>query len=208
MIGHIVLTDVSPLLVAFLAGGSLGWLLRARGHVRKEAIEKGGNMPASRNIALLAALSLVLLGCGGGEAEHEHGEHGGGAEESVRVGPTYAEAIGQCESRSTRIDRMIVDGHLGDVHAAAASIQKIAEKLPELARKDLPAELLREINIASKKLAGLFGEIDEAADAGRKEDTIQVHDRMKALIADLKKHADKVIEKTHDEHEEEGHDEH
>ncbi len=71
-------------------------------------------MPASRNIALLAALSLVLLGCSGEEAEHADGEHGHGAEEAVHVGSTYVEAIGQCESLSKRIDGLIADGHLDD----------------------------------------------------------------------------------------------
>ena len=47
------------------------------------------------------------------------------------------------------------------------------------------------MNIKATKLAGMFGEIDEAADAGKKAETIRVHGEMKALIAELKKHIEK-----------------
>ena len=71
----------------------------------------------------------------------------------------------------------------------AADITKIAEKLPSLAQKDLKPEMLKEVNFKAKELAGMFDAIDEAADAGKKEDTVRLHGKMKALIADLKKHA-------------------
>ncbi len=144
--------------------------------------------------ALFAALGLVLGGCGG-EAEHEH-EHGGGG--AIDVPDHYADAVKRCEELSRKIDGLIADGHLDDVHPVAADIQKIAERLPALAKSDLPVEKLREVNLKSKELAGLFSEIDEAADAGKKEETLRIQTQMRNLISELKKH-------TGDEDDHEGH---
>ncbi len=90
---------------------------------------------------------------------------------------------------SNQIGSLITACKLSEVHAAAADIKKIAEKLPELAQKAMPPGMLKDVNIKAKDLAGTFSEIDEAADAGKKEEAIKVHERMKGLIADLKKHA-------------------
>jgi len=142
-------------------------------------------------MAFAAALGL-LTGCGdshdhgaGGHDSQKHGGEGG----AVTVPADYAGAVAKCEELSNQIGSLITAGKLGDVHTAAADIKKIAEKLPELAQKGLPADVLKDVNIKSKDLAGTFSEIDEAADAGKKEETIRVQERMKALIADLQKHA-------------------
>ena len=42
---------------------------------------------------------------------------------------------------------------------------------------------------ATKELAGMFEPIDKAADGGNKEETQRLHEKMKSLIADLKKHS-------------------
>ena len=134
-------------------------------------------------------LSFSLTGCGGEHDENGgHGEHGGG--ESVEVPDDYAHAVEKCEELSKEIDELIAEGHLDDVYGVANNIVKIAEKLPELAQKDLSPGMLKEVNIAAKSLAGMFSEIDNAADAGNKAETIAVHKKMKGLIADLAKHAE------------------
>ena len=141
--------------------------------------------------ALAAAAFALVGGCGEDhdkDGHHETGGHGakGGA---VAVPEHYADAIAKCEELSAKIGELIGQGKLGDVHPPAADIKKIAEKLPELAQKDLPAEMLKEVNVKAKELAGTFEEIDGPADAGKKAETQKVHDKIKGLIADLKKHA-------------------
>ncbi|MCZ6691842.1 MAG: hypothetical protein O7H41_19830 [Planctomycetota bacterium] len=136
------------------------------------------------------ALGLAFGGCTEGDHQDGDGHHGSG--ETVDVPDHYAAAVEKCEELSKKIDDLIAKGDLDDVHAVAANIQKIAEKLSALAKEDLPQEKLRDVNIKSKELAGMFTEIDEAADAGKKQETIQVHDKMRGLIAELKKHVKKV----------------
>ena len=159
-------------------------------------LQKGANMRGM--FVFVMALGLAGGACTEGDHQDGQGHHGGG--ETVDVPEHYAAALEKCEELSKRIDDLISKGHLDDVHSVAAGIQKIAEKLPALAKKDLPQERLRDVNIKSKELAGMFTEIDEAADAGKKQETIQVHDKMRGLIAELKKHVKKV-----DPHEGHGH---
>ena len=142
-------------------------------------------------IAAVAALGLVFIGCGGEEEDH----HGGG--EDVTVPDHYAHAVEKCEKLSKEIDDLIRDDKLDKVHAVAKSIQMIAEKLAELAKKDLPAEMLKDVNVKAKELAGTFSEIDTVADAGDKEGTIKVHNKIKELIGHLKEHAGHAKEKEH-----------
>ena len=159
-------------------------------------LEKGANMKGM--FVCVMALGLALGGCSKGDHQDGHGHDGSG--ETVDVPEHYAPAVEKCEELSQRIDDLIAKGRLEDVHAVAAGIQKIAEKLPALAKEDLPPEKLRDVNIKAKKLAGMFTEIDEAADAGKKQETMQIHSEMRGLIAELKKHAKKV-----DPHEGHGH---
>jgi len=145
-----------------------------------------------KTISLFIPLLLFLSGCpdNHGHGGHDHGaeSHGGGGD--VVVPGTYGEAVTKIEERSQRIEALIREDKLSEVHAVAADIKKIAEELPRLAKAGLPAEALREVNVKATELAGMFGEIDAAADAGKKEETVAVHDRMKALIAVLRTHAD------------------
>ena len=148
-------------------------------------------------LTMLALLGLVLGGCGE-EKEHEHG--GGG---TVDVPQHYGDAVEKCEQLSKKIGELIASGHLDDVHAAAADIKKIAEKLPGIAQEDLPPSMLRDVNLKAKELAGMFSAIDKAADAGNKEETVKLHNRMKELVAGLLKHV--AHAKKEDGHEEDGH---
>ena len=149
-------------------------------------------MRRSATFLVLAAALGLAVGCGDG---HDHGKEGhtekghGAGGGTVTVPDHYGEAVHKCEELSGKIGGLISSGKLSDVHAVAADITKIAEKLPELAQKDLKPEMLKEVNIKAKELAGMFDAIDEAADAGKKEETVKLHEKMKALIADLKKHA-------------------
>lgn len=139
-------------------------------------------------ISILAA--GLLAGCGK-EDDHKHGKtdaHGAKGE-AVAVPAHYKDAVEKCEQLSLKIGELIAAGKLSDVHAPAEGIKKIAEKMPEMAQKDLPADMLKDVNVNSKELAGMFHQIDDAADSGKKEETVKLHEKMKGLIAELKKHA-------------------
>lgn len=142
-------------------------------------------------------ITTVLLGClfaggCGGEQKQDSdagGEHGhGDTEEVTRIPDTYGAAVATCEEHTRQIAELIESGKLHDVHAEAAYIRDIARKLPALARVSMPPGMLKDINLKSKELAGLFDAIDKAADSGDKEGTIRVHEQMKELVAALKAH--------------------
>ena len=120
---------------------------------------------------------LFVGGCSGEQkqdshagSEHSHGDRA----ETAEIPTSYSAAVARCEEHTRRIAELIESGELHDVHAEAAYIRDIARKLPELAKVSLPSGLLKEINLKSKELAGLFDAIDKAADSGDKEGTIQV----------------------------------
>lgn len=139
-----------------------------------------------RGLVMAAALGFVIGGCG--KDEHEkHGAHGGSG--GTHVPESYAEAVKECEELSAKIDSLIASGKLADVHKAAQGIKEIAEALPSIAGKELSQEAQKEVAENAPALAALFTEIDEAADAGMKADTIKVHGKMKELIAALRAHA-------------------
>lgn len=147
-------------------------------------------------IIALAALvgTLGMAGCGE-EAGHGSKPHGHGSE--VAIPAHFADAVAKCEELSGRIGGLIASGKLSEVHGAAEGVRKIAEKLPELAQKDLPPAMLKDVNVKAKELAGLFAPIDKAADSGKKEETEKLHAQMKALISELKTHAGHGEHKDH-----------
>ena len=135
-------------------------------------------------LAVLLMVASLVTACGKDDhADHKHDSGG-----SVKGPANYKAAVAKCEELSKKIGELIEAGKLDKVHAAANDIKKIAEKLPEMAQKQLAAEHLKEINVKSKELAGMFSDIDKAADSGNKAETIKLHGKMKSLIADLKKH--------------------
>ncbi len=134
---------------------------------------------------------LFVVGCSGEQEQDSHagGEHGHGDRgETAEIPTSYRAAVARCEAHTLRIAELIESGELHDVHAEAAYIRDIARKLPELAKTSVPPGMLKEINLTSKELAGLFDAIDKAADSGDREGTIRAYERMKELVAALKAH--------------------
>jgi len=135
---------------------------------------------------MLVLTSLFIAGCGS-DQKQESPAHDD-VETSMKTPDTYAEAIEQCEFHLVEIEKLIENGQLSEVHREAAKIRDIARKLPQLAKGSLPVEMLKDINIKSKELAGMFTEVDKAADSGDKEGTIRAHQTMQTLFDALKLH--------------------
>lgn len=108
-----------------------------------------------------------------------------GFQHPAAIPANYAGAVAKMEEHLKAIDGLVAAGSLDKVHGVAEKISKIAEKLPSLAPKDDRAHVEK----VSKEVVALFGEIDEAADAGKKEETVKAVTKYKAKLAELKAHA-------------------
>ena len=104
----------------------------------------------------------------------------------------YKDAVAKIEDHLKTIDDLIKASDLDKVHGVAEKISRICEKLSKLAPKDDQAEVER----VCKEIIALFKEIDEAADAGKKAETVKATEKYKARVAELKKH---VSDKRHDD---------
>ena len=135
---------------------------------------------------MLILTSLFIAGCGS-DQKRESQAHDD-AEISMKTPESYAAAIEQCEFHLGEIGELIEKGKLSEVHKEAAKIRDIARKLPQLAKGDVPVEMLKDINIKSKELAGIFTVVDKAADSDDKEGTIRAHQTMQTLVDALKLH--------------------
>ena len=107
-----------------------------------------------------------------------------GFEYPPAVPDNYKDAVARIEEHLRTIAGLIDTGDLEKVHAIADKISYVCKKLPELAaRGDRP-----EVEKTCKVIIGLFGEIDEAADAGRKTETVQAFGKYKTKVKELEKH--------------------
>ena len=109
----------------------------------------------------------------------------------------YPDAVARIEEHIEAIEHLIETNDLGKVHAVAEKISHVCKKLPELAPEHDRAEVTK----VCQATIALFGKIDEAADNGRKNDTIKVLNTYKAKVSELRKHV-----KKDDHHEGDRHD--
>lgn len=141
-----------------------------------------------RSGGVAALLTLVLsAGCGGNQKQESHSH--GDSETSAKIPDSYAAAMEKCEFHLAEIGELIEKGELSKVHEEAAKIRDIARKLPQLAKDKIPVEELKDINIKSKELAGMFTLVDKAADSGDKEGTVHAYEVMQSLVDALKIHS-------------------
>lgn len=118
-----------------------------------------------------------------------------GFEYPPAVPDNYEDAVARVEEHLKAIQALMDSNELEKVHAVAEKISYVCEKLPELAPHDDRADVEK----ICKAVISLFSEIDEAADAGKKRETIQVFSKYKRQVAELRKH---VKAEGHDPHEE------
>ncbi len=97
---------------------------------------------------------------------------------------TFPLAVAKTEDHLKTIKALIDGGDLDKVHSTAEKISQICRKLPSMAEKDAKADVEK---VCGETIA-LFKEIDEAADAGKKDATLKVYEEYVAKIAALKKH--------------------
>lgn len=103
-----------------------------------------------------------------GHSGHAHGDAHGSA--PAEAAPTsLADAATRLEAAHKELGAIVKDGDLAKAHPIADRIRKLAAPLPELATKaGLPAADVKEVNLASKELQGLFDEMDKAGDSGNR----------------------------------------
>lgn len=117
------------------------------------------------------------------EKGHEEQGHGG---DPVKVSSKgFDDSIGQMESRLKAIDALIASGKLDEVHKEAEVICNLAKGMPEHT-KGWPADKNASSTDFAGKLAGMFTEIDEAADGGKPDETRAAISKMRDLVGKLK----------------------
>ncbi len=108
----------------------------------------------------------------------------------------YSSIVSMMEAHLDEIQELIDSGQLLKVHPVASKISRLAESLPNA--KDFPEDDRSKVESTCKEIISLFAEIDKAADAEKKAETIQVLDKYRNKVTALEKYA----------HEEPGHGEH
>jgi len=109
------------------------------------------------------------------------------------VPDNYEDAVARIEEHLETIQGLIDSGDLEKVHAIAEKISHVCEKLPDLAPHDEESE----VGKICDTVIGLFNEIDAAADAGKKNETIEVFEKYRSQVAALKKHVSGEHEEEH-----------
>ena len=109
---------------------------------------------------------------------------------SMKMPENYKDAVAAIEHHTAAVDKAIKDGKLDTLHKHGEEIKMLANMLPKLASKEgsgVAAADVKEINLTSKKLAATYEPLDEAGDAGKKEESLKVYNEIVALVATLKK---------------------
>lgn len=127
------------------------------------------------------------------ESGHKEGDHKEGGhdekpltEKDVKMPASFQAGVTRLEELHKKIGAEIDEGQLKHVHRLAEEMSLVAKKMKELAQKDLPADKRVEAGRLCNEVAGTYQPIDEAADAGKKAETISLHKKMGETIAKLK----------------------
>lgn len=165
------------------------------------------NWMRGSGLALLAA-SLIwgLCGCSGKtdttpsskadqhkEDDHKESGHKEGGhdekpltEKDVKMPASFQAGVTRLEELHKKIGEEIDEGQLKHVHRLAEEMSLVAKKMKELAQKDILADKRVEAGRLCNEVAGTYQPIDEAADAGKKAETVALHKKMGEAIAKLK----------------------
>lgn len=108
-----------------------------------------------------------------GDQDHgdqHHGDHDDGHGATSAAPTSLAAAAAQLAAAHEQLAAIVKDGDLSKAHEAADRMRTLAAALPELAAKaGVPADDVKELTVAAKKIGLFFGDIDEAGDAGKRD---------------------------------------
>ena len=126
------------------------------------------------------------------DEDHEH-EHGGEAltEQDVSLPTSFSAGVARLAELHENIEHLIEHGELADVHRVAEEMALVARKMKELAAHDIAESDRTEAGRLCNEIANYFRPIDEAADAGKKDETMAIHHQMAATIQKLRGLAEK-----------------
>lgn len=119
------------------------------------------------------------------DGHHEGHGHAPLTEQSVKMPESFAAGVSRLTELHARIDHLIEHDELADVHAVAEEMAIVARKMKELAAQDVAEDKRADAGRLCNEIAGYFRPIDEAADAGKKDDTIALHEQMATTISKL-----------------------
>ena len=135
---------------------------------------------------LIAVLAFGWMHSAGAEEDPKfHNKDG-----SMKMPENYADAVAGIEHHTETIQKAIKDGKLDTLHKHGEEVKMLAQMLPKLASKPdskVAEGDVKEINLTSKKLAATYEPLDEAGDAGKKEESQKVYGEIVTLVAALKK---------------------
>lgn len=144
---------------------------------------------------VLAVITAIGFAGSWAMAQHQHGQEKGHEEHGKAVQftmpTTYKAAVQEIDHRLHEIAELIEAKKLGEVHAQADVIQKVAKQIGQLALKEgsgVPKEAVKDVNVAGKDLAARFDAIDKAGDSGDLAGTKKVYDDMVKITANLQKY--------------------
>ncbi len=120
--------------------------------------------------------------------DHKDGDHGDKAltEKDVKMPANFKEGVGRLEELNNKIDHHIEHGELDKVHRVAEEMALVAKKMKELAQKDVAEDKRADAGRLCNEVAGYYKPIDEAADAGKKKETEDLHKKMVEAVGKLK----------------------
>lgn len=123
---------------------------------------------------------------------HKEGHKDGGHHDKpltakdVKMPATFKAGVSRQEELHKQIHHHVEHGELAKVHRVAEEMALVANKMKELAQKEVAEDRRVEAGRLCNELAGYYKPIDEAADAGKKAETVALHKKMGETIHKLK----------------------
>lgn len=126
---------------------------------------------------------------GDGHSEHQHGAvHGD--EGHIPAPATLKEAVAQMDAAYNELAAIVRDGDLSKAHATAERLGDVGDALPKLAADaKLPADTVKALTVAGKKLRLFFKDMDKAGDAGDRKAAQRAFVRYQEPVAAIKEKA-------------------
>lgn len=121
---------------------------------------------------------------GGHHAGHDHAAKAL-TEEDVKTPDSFAAGVTRLKELHQKINDLIEQNKLADVHRTAEEMAIVARKMKPLAARDIAEDKRTDAGRLCNDIAGYFSPIDEAADAGKKDETMKIHMQMADTIDKL-----------------------